>query len=103
MVELLQIQHESLYVSCQGLFAASICTNSQKCREEIAIFSTAGMLCVALTPTLQLAAVCSAYLYSLFNLFAGFAITQPNMPGWWYAPVAVCLTVMVAQFLHICL
>ena len=43
------------------------------------------------------------HLYSLFNLFAGFAITQPNMPGWWYAPVAVCLTVIVAQFLHICL
>ncbi|DBA66686.1 TPA: hypothetical protein ACH3X2_002151 [Trebouxia sp. C0005] len=43
----------------------------------------AGMLCVALTPTLQLAAVCSAYVYSIFNLFAGFTMTQPNMPGWW--------------------
>lgn len=46
-------------------------------------WAIAGMLCVALTPTLQLAAVCSAYVYSIFNLFAGFAITQPNMPGWW--------------------
>lgn len=44
---------------------------------------SAGMLAVALTPTLQLAAVCSAYLYSMFNLFAGFSMTQPNMPGWW--------------------
>ena len=34
---------------------------------------------------MKLAAVCSAYFYSLFNLFAGFTITQPNMPGWWYA------------------
>ncbi|KAL3140482.1 hypothetical protein ABBQ38_004739 [Trebouxia sp. C0009 RCD-2024] len=46
-------------------------------------FTFFGMLCVALTPTLQLAAVCSAYVYSIFNLFAGFAITQPQMPGWW--------------------
>ncbi|KAL0018676.1 hypothetical protein WJX77_002041 [Trebouxia sp. C0004] len=46
-------------------------------------FAFFGMLCVALTPTLQLAAVGSAYVYSLFNLFAGFAITQVNMPGWW--------------------
>lgn len=50
---------------------------------EGVIWAIAGMLCVALTPTLQLAAVCSAYVYSIFNLFAGFAITQPNMPGWW--------------------
>ncbi|DBA99141.1 TPA: hypothetical protein ACH3X3_011764 [Trebouxia sp. C0006] len=46
-------------------------------------FTFFGMLAVALTPTLQLAAVCSAYLYSVFNLFAGFSMTQPNMPGWW--------------------
>ena len=43
----------------------------------------AGMMAVALTPNIKLAAVCSAYVYSLFNLFAGFTITQPNMPGWW--------------------
>ena len=55
----------------------------------------AGMLAVALTPTIQLAAVCSAYLYALFNLFAGYSITQPNMPGWWYVlscPSPVSLT-----------
>ena len=45
----------------------------------------AGMMAVALTPNIKLAAVCSAYFYSLFNLFAGFTITQPNMPGWWCA------------------
>lgn len=43
------------------------------------------MMAVAVTPNMKLAAVCSAYFYSLFNLFAGFTITQPNMPGWWYA------------------
>jgi len=53
------------------------------CNLTITICLTAGMLCVALTPTLQLAAVCSACLYSLFNFFAGFAMTQPKMPGWW--------------------
>ncbi|KAL0018099.1 hypothetical protein WJX77_003543 [Trebouxia sp. C0004] len=44
-------------------------------------FTFFGMLADALTPTLQLAAVCSADLSSMFNLFAG--MTQPNMPGWW--------------------
>ena len=29
------------------------------------------MVAVALTPNMKLAAVCSAYFYSLFNLFAG--------------------------------
>ena len=43
----------------------------------------AGMMAVALTPNIKLAAVASAYFYSLFNLFAGFTIAQPNMPGWW--------------------
>ncbi|DBA79271.1 TPA: hypothetical protein ACH3X2_007820 [Trebouxia sp. C0005] len=46
-------------------------------------FTFFGMMAVALTPNIKLAAVCSAYFYSLFNLFAGFTITQPNMPGWW--------------------
>ena len=43
----------------------------------------AGMIAVALTPNLKIAAVCSSYMYSLFHLFAGFVITQVNMPGWW--------------------
>ena len=47
------------------------------------VLSHAGMIAVALTPNLKIAAVCSSYMYSLFHLFAGFVITQPNMPGWW--------------------
>lgn len=48
----------------------------------------AGMIAVALTPNLKIAAVCTSYMVSLFHLFAGFVMTQPDMPGWWYAPLA---------------
>ena len=47
------------------------------------VLSAAGMIAVALTPNMKIAAVCSSYMYSLFHLFAGFVITQVNMPGWW--------------------
>ena len=50
--------------------------------DGIAMFA-AGMIAVALTPNMKIAAVCSSYMYSLFHLFAGFVITQVNMPGWW--------------------
>ena len=43
----------------------------------------AGMIAVAITPNMKIAAVCSSYMYSLFHLFAGFVISQVNMPGWW--------------------
>ncbi|KAL3160198.1 hypothetical protein ABBQ32_010959 [Trebouxia sp. C0010 RCD-2024] len=46
-------------------------------------FTFFGMIAVALTPNMKIAAVCSSYMYSLFHLFAGFVITQVNMPGWW--------------------
>lgn len=51
----------------------------------IAGLSCAGMIAVALTPNLKIAAVCTSYMVSLFHLFAGFVMTQPDMPGWWYA------------------
>lgn len=47
------------------------------------VLAAAGMIAVALTPNMKIAAVCSSYMYSLFHLFAGFVITQVNMPGWW--------------------
>ena len=50
--------------------------------------AVAGMIAVALTPNLKIAAVCTSYMVSLFHLFAGFVMTQPDMPGWWYAPLA---------------
>ena len=43
-----------------------------------------GMIAVALTPNLKIAAICTSYMVSLFHLFAGFVMTQPDMPGWWY-------------------
>ncbi|KAL0051690.1 hypothetical protein WJX82_000289 [Trebouxia sp. C0006] len=46
-------------------------------------FTFFGMIAVAITPNMKIAAVCSSYMYSLFHLFAGFVITQVNMPGWW--------------------
>ena len=51
--------------------------------------SGAGMIAVALTPNLKIAAVCTSYMVSLFHLFAGFVMTQPDMPGWWYACLAL--------------
>lgn len=66
------------------------CYTSHAPSAEFLLHCCTGMMAVALTPNIKLAAVCSAYFYSLFNLFAGFTITQPNMPGWWiwfrYAP-----------------
>ncbi|KAL0021570.1 hypothetical protein WJX77_010078 [Trebouxia sp. C0004] len=46
-------------------------------------FTFFGMIAVALTPNLKIAAVCTSYMVTVFHLFAGFVITQPNMPGWW--------------------
>lgn len=47
------------------------------------LLAPAGMIAVALTPNLKIAAVATSYMVTLFHLFAGFVITQPNMPGWW--------------------
>ncbi|KAL3150185.1 hypothetical protein ABBQ32_000044 [Trebouxia sp. C0010 RCD-2024] len=59
-------------------------------------FTFFGMMAVAVTPNIKLAAVCSAYFYSLFNLFAGFTITQPNMPGWCRGMVGWIVLILVA-------
>ncbi|GAQ78767.1 pleiotropic drug resistance protein [Klebsormidium nitens] len=47
------------------------------------LFTFYGMMAVAITPNVQLAAVLSSSMYSVWNLFCGFLITQPNIPGWW--------------------
>lgn len=46
-------------------------------------FTLFGLTAVALTPNIKVAAVLSSNFYSLFNLFAGFIITQPQVVGWW--------------------
>ena len=40
-------------------------------------FTAYGMMAVALTPSLQLAAVLSSTFYSIWNLFSGFLIPRP--------------------------
>ncbi|XP_039160267.1 pleiotropic drug resistance protein 3-like [Eucalyptus grandis] len=42
-----------------------------------------GMMLVSLTPTYQVAAVFASFAYTMFNLFAGFLITGPQIPVWW--------------------
>ena len=43
----------------------------------------AGVMAVFLTPNLGVSTVLSSSFYAIFNLFAGFAINPPSIPGWW--------------------
>jgi ABC-type multidrug transport system ATPase subunit/ABC-type multidrug transport system permease subunit len=47
------------------------------------IFTLWGMLTVALTPNLQVAAIISAAAFGIWNLFAGFLIPRPSLPIYW--------------------
>ncbi len=40
-------------------------------------------MAVFLTPNLAVATVLSSSFYAVFNVFAGFAINPPSIPGWW--------------------
>ncbi|WKA02608.1 hypothetical protein VitviT2T_020777 [Vitis vinifera] len=42
-----------------------------------------GMLLVAMTPSFPVASILSSAFYTIFNLFAGFLIPQPQVPKWW--------------------
>ncbi|XAR52749.1 Xenobiotic-transporting ATPase [Bertholletia excelsa] len=46
-------------------------------------FTYLGMLLVAMTPSLPVAAILQSAFYTMFNLFAGFVMPQPHMPKWW--------------------
>ncbi|PSS03109.1 Pleiotropic drug resistance protein [Actinidia chinensis var. chinensis] len=46
-------------------------------------FAYLGMLLVAMTPSLPVAAITQSTFYILFNLFSGFLIPQPQIPKWW--------------------
>ncbi|EXC25846.1 ABC transporter G family member 40 [Morus notabilis] len=46
-------------------------------------FTYYGMMAVALTPNVSIAQIVSAAFYGLWNLFSGFVIPRPRMPGWW--------------------
>ncbi|GAQ91789.1 pleiotropic drug resistance protein [Klebsormidium nitens] len=47
------------------------------------IFTYYGIMVVAATPGLALASIISSFFYSFWNLFAGFLIPLPRIPGWW--------------------
>ncbi|KAJ1696028.1 hypothetical protein LUZ63_012726 [Rhynchospora breviuscula] len=42
-----------------------------------------GMMLTAMTPTVQLATILQSVFYQLLNLFSGFVIPRPQIPGWW--------------------
>ncbi|KAL9684788.1 hypothetical protein QQ045_022229 [Rhodiola kirilowii] len=46
-------------------------------------FTLYGMLMVALTPGVQIAAICMGFFLSFWNLFSGFLIPRPQIPLWW--------------------
>ncbi|GLT32727.1 hypothetical protein SLA2020_073720 [Shorea laevis] len=56
-------------------FLAMFCT--------LLYFNYLGMALVSLTPNFLVAAILSSVFYTLGNLFAGFVIPQPQIPGWW--------------------
>ncbi|KAJ9568579.1 hypothetical protein OSB04_004545 [Centaurea solstitialis] len=41
------------------------------------------MLTVSITPNEQMAAISASGFYLLFNMFSGFYIPRPKIPGWW--------------------
>eukprot|EP00850_Spirogloea_muscicola_P010335 SM000060S19667 [mRNA] locus=s60:404941:415471:- [translate_table: standard] len=47
------------------------------------LFTFYGMMMVSLTPNPQAAAIVSSFFYGLWNLFSGFLIPEPSIPGWW--------------------
>ncbi|KAL8130556.1 LOW QUALITY PROTEIN: hypothetical protein V2J09_019711 [Rumex salicifolius] len=55
-------------------------------------FNFLGMMLVSLTPNFQAASIIASTFYSMFNLFAGFLITKPRIPGWWIWLYYLCPT-----------
>ncbi|XP_055960604.1 pleiotropic drug resistance protein 1-like [Mercurialis annua] len=65
-------------------------------------FTFYGMMVMALSPNQHVAAIISAAIYGMWNLFSGFIIPQPRMPVWWrwfywICPVAWSLNGLVTS------
>ncbi|XAR64649.1 Sulfate-transporting ATPase [Bertholletia excelsa] len=65
-------------------------------------FTLYGMMLVALTPSIPIAAITMGFFLSFWSLFAGFVITRPSLPVWWRwyywcSPVAWTLYGVVAS------
>ncbi|GLT32733.1 hypothetical protein SLA2020_073780 [Shorea laevis] len=56
-------------------FLAMFCT--------LLYFNYLGMALASLTPNFLVPAILSSVFYTLGNLFTGFVIPQPQIPGWW--------------------
>ncbi|KAJ0819535.1 putative ABC-type xenobiotic transporter [Helianthus annuus] len=53
-------------------------------------FTYFGMMTVSVTPNETIAAIFAAGFYLLFNIFSGFYIPQPKIPGWWIWYYWIC-------------
>ncbi|KAK9054723.1 hypothetical protein SSX86_025802 [Deinandra increscens subsp. villosa] len=53
-------------------------------------FTYFGMMTVSVTPNEQIAAIFAAGFYLLFNIFSGFYIPRPKIPGWWIWYYWIC-------------
>ncbi|KAK4267406.1 hypothetical protein QN277_024192 [Acacia crassicarpa] len=53
-------------------------------------FTYYGMMTVSITPNHQVAAIFAAFFYGLFNIFSGFFIPRPKIPGWWVWYYWIC-------------
>ncbi|KAF7804589.1 pleiotropic drug resistance protein 1-like [Senna tora] len=46
-------------------------------------FTFYGMMSVAMTPNQHIASIVASAFYSIWNLFSGFIVPRPRIPGWW--------------------
>ncbi|KAI3671594.1 hypothetical protein L1987_87333 [Smallanthus sonchifolius] len=53
-------------------------------------FTYFGMMTVSIAPNEQIAAIFAAGFYLLFNIFSGFYIPRPKIPGWWIWYYWIC-------------
>ncbi|KAI5058624.1 hypothetical protein GOP47_0026794 [Adiantum capillus-veneris] len=53
-------------------------------------FTYYGMMAVSITPNIEVAAIVASTFYSLFNLFSGFYVPKPMIPGWWIWYYWIC-------------
>ncbi|KAD2806245.1 hypothetical protein E3N88_39622 [Mikania micrantha] len=53
-------------------------------------FTYFGMMTVSITPNETVAAIFAAGFYLLFNIFSGFYIPKPKIPGWWIWYYWIC-------------
>ncbi|XP_078168189.1 ABC transporter G family member 36-like isoform X6 [Carex rostrata] len=53
-------------------------------------FTYFGMMCVGVSPNYNVASILSSAFFALWNLFSGFLISKPQIPGWWIWYYYIC-------------